>query len=61
MKQVKKPNAVYKMGKRTAKSDMHSNNRNSVFQKSLQNMDPLSILMASEHQPARKSSANKGK
>lgn len=48
MKQVKKPNAVYKNGKKTAKTDMHTNNRCSVFQKSKRNGDPLAILLADE-------------
>lgn len=59
MKQVKQKTAVFKNGKRTAKSDMHTNHRNSVFQKNVRTKDPLMILLMEER--ATTPTANKGK
>lgn len=48
MKHNKQPNAVYKNGKRTAKTDSHCNNRMSVFGGTMTNRDPLLALLEEE-------------
>lgn len=48
MKQVKSVTAVFKKGSKTAKSDMHSNNRNSVFGSRSISMNPLDALLMQE-------------
>ena len=48
MKQDKAVTAVFKKGSKTAKSDMHANNRNSVFGKKSISMNPLDMLIEEE-------------
>ena len=48
MKHKKEPNAVYKKGNKTSSSDSHTNNRQSVFNKSPRSKNPLDILMSKE-------------
>lgn len=46
MKHKKPVTAVFKNGKKTAKTDMHSNNRKSVFNSSSRPKNPLYYLLA---------------
>lgn len=46
MKQTKQRTAVFKNGKKTAKTDMHGNNRKSVFNNSSRPKNPLYYLLA---------------
>lgn len=48
MKEPKRKGARYKMGAKTAKSDMHSNNRCSVFGSRSISMNPLDNLLFEE-------------
>lgn len=45
MKYQKPKTAVFKNGKKTAKTDMHSNNRKSVFNTSSRPKNPLFYLL----------------
>lgn len=54
MKQVKSKTAVFKNGRKTAKSDSHTNNRQSVFGKKTISMNPLDALLANEASQPKK-------